>query len=106
MEERRDSDRTGYCHLHRLVLSNVQFSYRLQCLLNYRFRELVLDPVPRARDHDWSNVRVRMEIFDCAKLVDCRICEHDRHLPLVRYGVDAIEKVPWSILLSEVGQFN
>ena len=32
-----------------------------------------------------------MEIFNCAILIDRRICEHDRHLPLVRYGIQTIE---------------
>lgn len=79
--------------------SDVQLSHPLQRLLDNHFGKLVLNPVSGAGDHDRSNVLVRKDVFDEAKLVDRRIGDHDRHLPLVRYGVEVAEEIPWSVLL-------
>ena len=85
---------------------SVQFNYPLQCFLNDDFRNLGLDPVSCARDHDCSNVRVRCDVFDGAQFIDRWICDHDCHSPLVWYCVEGIEKVPLSVLLSGRSRFK
>ena len=47
-----------------------------------------------------------MNILNGANLIDRRICNHDRHFPLLRYRVQVIEKVPRSVLLSGVSRFE
>ena len=76
-----------------------QIQHRLQCLLHYHVRELVLDPMPCTRNHDGSNVRIRLDIFDKTKPVDYRICNQHSHLPLLRDCVEVTKKVPRSVLL-------
>lgn len=81
-----------------------QLGYRLQRLLNYNVRSVIMDDVPNARDFDSSDVRIRLERIHGANT--CGVCNQGCHFPLVRRQTEGLEKVPRLVLLwtNQVGR--
>lgn len=97
-----DSDRKQLCvklTSNRAVSVRFQLSYCLQCLLDYDFGKITLNPMSSPWHHEGSNAREILERFDSKSHADCRICNQGCHVPLLRQLVEIIEKASWLVFL-------